>query len=96
MRAAYIGGGPTNVPYVPSPTLSLPFSFVSLPIHLRPPPSTTPMSIRTVLDISVRSLTAILRFNDPAKKEEKKTSIKKIGRIFSFYFIFRARRGKRV
>lgn len=86
MRAAYIGGGPTNVPYVPNPTLSLPFSFVSSLLPLpSTPPSTTPTSIRIVLDISVRSLTAIPRFNDRAKRK-RKTSIKDRQNLSLFFF----------
>ena len=41
MRAAYIGGGPTDVPYVPNPPLFLPFFHVSSQPNLSLPLSST-------------------------------------------------------
>ena len=83
MRAAYIGGGPTNVPYVPNPALFHPFSPVS---SLSPtpsaPPSPTLSSVRSVLDIS-RPIAA--RFNHAFEEQEIPRYLKDLHSLISVF-----------
>lgn len=97
MRAAYIGGGPTNVPYVPNPPLFLPFFHVSSQPNLALP-TTSSTFASTLSSDRPRYSRPLLRlqagwfiwFNDAFERGSWLPTIREIYTCFVFLSLFRS------